>query len=194
MVLLDVTVPDKSAGSRLGGAPPKWFDGNDVLDSHHYLLTLESGLTEWQCGREASVFVRRDFEFGASDAALEYPDIPIRTVLHPPSPRSSRSRGRHPGLASMALTVRDREDAQAPFLRVGEPRVLIQNEPSYASAVEADGHRFLFQLDEDGWPVPPSPAGEVVDQYLFGYGSVYFYGSPGPRGCIDDVVVGFFDF
>jgi hypothetical protein len=51
----------------------------------------------------------------------------------------------------------------------------------------------LFQVDEDGWPVDGELA-DVVDEYLWGYGSVYFYGTPGPDGIVQDVVAGFIDF
>ncbi|MBB1152801.1 hypothetical protein [Amycolatopsis dendrobii] len=67
------------------------------------------------------------------------------------------------------------------------------NEPSYADAVRADGHQFLFQVNEEGWPV----AGEledVIEEYLWGYGPVYFYGTPGADGIVREVVAGFIDF
>ena len=60
-------------------------------------------------------------------------------------------------------------------------------------AVLADGHRFLFQVDEDGWPVD-GELEDVVEEYLWGYGSVYFYGTPGADGTVRDVVAGFIDF
>ncbi|MGW0172616.1 hypothetical protein ACWDUM_02105 [Rhodococcus sp. NPDC003322] len=55
------------------------------------------------------------------------------------------------------------------------------------------GHRFLFQIDEEGWPVD-GELEDVIDEYLWGYGSVYFYGTPRAGGVVRDVVAGFLDF
>ncbi len=47
-----------------------------------------------------------------------------------------------------------------PLVLIAPQPVLIQNEPSYADAVEADGHSFLFQINEEGggrWLPSPTP-------------------------------------
>ena len=78
-------------------------------------------------------------------------------------------------------------------MRVDDEPVLIQGEPAFADAVRADGHRFLFQIDEEGWP-EEGELGDIVEEYLWGYGSVYFYGTPDADGIVRDVVAGFIDF
>ena len=81
----------------------------------------------------------------------------------------------------------------SPLVRIDDEPVLIQGEPSFADAVRADGHRFLFQIDEGGWPAEGELA-DIVEEYLWGYGSVYFYGTPDADGIVRDVVAGFIDF
>jgi hypothetical protein len=84
-------------------------------------------------------------------------------------------------------------DDIVPFVRIGTEPVLIQNDPTYADAVLADGHDFLFQVDEEGWPVA-AELEDMVGSYLWGYGSVYFYGTLREDGTVDEVVAGFIDF
>ncbi|MDH6679877.1 hypothetical protein M2284_004101 [Rhodococcus sp. LBL1] len=79
-------------------------------------------------------------------------------------------------------------------MRIGPTPVLLQNEPSYAARVEADGYRFLFQMNEEGWPDGEDPEAEIVEEHLFGYGSVYFYGRCDEAGLAGEVVAGFLDF
>ncbi|MDV8065322.1 hypothetical protein R4P64_02270 [Rhodococcus sp. IEGM 1366] len=200
-VHLGVGWSDSDGGSRIGGRPPQVFGGQTILQTHEYLLTLGAHTAPWLGARELSVFVRRGFSIGDDD--LEYPGIGVRAVLHPPSSRSAESAGSHEGLGSAALINLPADDevtplvliAPQPVLIQNEPQpVLIQNEPSYANAVEADGHRFLFQINEEGWPVVAEPQSEFVEEYLFGYGSVYFYGSADATGLADEVVPGFLDF
>ncbi len=81
-----------------------------------------------------------------------------------------------------------------PLVLIAPQPALIQNEPSYADAVEADGHSFLFQINEEGWPVVAESHPDFVEEYLFGYGSVYFYGSSDATGLVREVVPGFLDF
>ncbi|UUW90737.1 hypothetical protein [Pimelobacter simplex] len=188
---LDLTpaLPDTADGGRLGGAPPRAVEDHPWLATHRYVLTLPAGCAPWAAGREVSVLLRAGFDIGDDD--LTYPAMAMRALVHPPSPRGDRTGLGWPGLRSTALVP---ASGPAPALvRVADAPVLIQDEPSYAAAVEADGHRFLFQVDEDGWPVD-GPLEDVVEEYLWGYGSVYFYGTPGDDGLVDEVVAGFLDF
>ncbi|RVW07890.1 hypothetical protein EGT67_18255 [Prescottella agglutinans] len=189
---LDIGFADTDTGSRVGGNPPACFDSDPILDTHDYLLTLGAATAEWLGDREVSVFVRRGFTIGGDD--LDYPDIGVRAVLHGPSARGAGTRGRHPGLGSAGLVVADPGAETPPFVRIGRAPVLIQNEPTYAARVEADGYRFLFQMNEEGWPVTSDPEAEFVEEYLFGYGSVYFYGKFDETGQAGDIVAGFLDF
>ncbi|PSR42869.1 hypothetical protein C7T36_12230 [Rhodococcus sp. AD45-ID] len=189
---LVVDSSDSEVGARIGGHPPQVFDGQPILQTHEYLLTLAAHTAPWLGDRELSVFVRRGFSIGDDD--LEYPGIGVRAVLHPPSARSAASAGRHSGLGSAALIQVPADDEVMPLVLIAPQPVLIQNEPSYADAVEADGHRFLFQINEEGWPVVAEPQSEFVEEYLFGYGSVYFYGSADATGLANEVVPGFLDF
>ncbi|WP_259118133.1 hypothetical protein [Rhodococcus erythropolis] len=191
-VHLGVGSSDSEVGSRIGGRPPQVFAGQPILQTHEYLLTLEAHTAPWLGARELSVFIRRGFSIGDDD--LEYPDIGVRAVLHPPSSRSAESAGTHEGLGSAALINLPADDEVMPLVLIAPQPVLIQNEPSYADAVEADGHRFLFQINEEGWPVVAESQPEFVEEYLFGYGSVYFYGSADAAGLADEVVPGFLDF
>ena len=191
-VHLGVGSSDSKSGARIGGRPPQVFAGQAILQTHEYLLTLEAHTTPWLGARELSVFIRRGFSIGDDD--LEYPDIGFRAVLHPPSSRSAESAGTHEGLGSAALVNLPADDEVMPLVLIAPQPVLIQNEPSYADAVEADGHRFLFQINEEGWPVVAEPQPEFVEEYLFGYGSVYFYGSADAAGLADEIVPGFLDF
>ncbi|WP_092804795.1 hypothetical protein [Rhodococcus globerulus] len=191
-VHLGVGSSDSEVGSRIGGRPPQVFAGQPILQTHEYLLTLEAHTAPWLSARELSVFIRRGFSIGDDD--LEYPDIGVRAVLHPPSSRSPESAGSHEGLGSTALINLPADAEVMPLVLIAPQPVLIQNEPSYADAVEADGHGFLFQVNEEGWPVVAESQPEFVEEYLFGYGSVYFYGNCDETGLVRDVVAGFLDF
>lgn len=191
-VHLDIGSVDTDTGSRIGGNPPACFDSDQILDTHDYLLTLGAATAEWLGDREVSVFIRRGFAIGDDD--LEYPDIGVRAVLHGPSARGAGTRGLHHGLGSAALVVAEPGAETPPFVRIGPAPILIQNEPTYAAGVEADGYRFLFQMNEEGWPVTEDPEAEFVEEYLFGYGSVYFYGKFDETGQAGEIVAGFLDF
>jgi len=191
-VHLGVGSSDSEVGARIGGRPPQVFAAQPIFQTHDYLLTLGAHTAPWLGERELSVFIRRGFTIGDDD--LEYPNIGVRAVLHPPSSRSAESSGAHEGLGSAALIRIPPDDDVVPLVRIAPQPVLIQNEPSYATAVEADGHRFLFQINEEGWPVVDESHPEFVEEYLFGYGSVYFYGSTDATGLAREVVPGFLDF
>jgi len=129
-VHLDIASTDTNTGSRVGGRPPACFESDPIVEAYDYLFTLGAGTAAWLGSREMSVFLRRGFTIADDD--LEYPDIGVRAVLHEPSPRGTRTDGRHPGLGSAALVFAE-PDAETPaFVRVGPTPVLIQNEPSYA--------------------------------------------------------------
>ncbi|MGG7100144.1 hypothetical protein [Rhodococcus sp. 24CO] len=189
---LGVDSSDSEVGARIGGRPPQVFAGQSILQTHEYLLTLAAHTAPWLGARELSVFIRRGFSIGDDD--LDYPDIGVRAVLHPPSQRSGESAGSHEGLGSAALIKIPAVDEVMPLVLIAPQPVLIQHQPSYADAVEADGHHFLFQINEEGWPVVAEPQPEFIEEYLFGYGSVYLYGSCDETGLVRDVVPGFLDF
>ncbi len=79
----------------------------------------------------------------------------------------------------------------AAFLRIASEPELIQREATYAAQVEADGYRFLFQINEEGWPVDGDPGSEFIEEHLFGFGSLYLYGNLDQPGRADDIVAGF---
>lgn len=190
-LLLTPTLPDAEHGGRQGGAPPRAVEDHPWLTTHRYVLTLPAGCAPWASGREVSVLLRAGFDIGDDD--LSYPAMAMRALVHAPSPRGDRPDLGWPGLRSAALAPLPAGSEEPALVRVAEEPVLIQQQPSYAAAVEADGHRFLFQVDEEGWPVA-GPLEDVVEEYLWGYGSVYFYGTPGDDGLVDEVVAGFLDF
>ena len=191
-VQLGVDPSDSVIGARIGGHPPLVFAGQPIVQTHEYLLTLAAHTVPWLGARELSVFIRRGFSIGDDD--VEYPDIGLRAVLHAPSPRSAESAGSHGGLGSAALIKIPADDEVMPLVLIAPQPVLIQNEPSYAEPVEADGHGFLFQINDEGWPVGSQSQAEFAEEYLFGYGSVYFYGSTDANGLVREVVPGFLDF
>lgn len=188
-VFLGPSLPDRTDGGRVGGAPPAAIESHQLMRTHRYVLTLPVGCTSWNDGVEVSVLLRDGFDIGDDD--LEYPDMAMRALVHPPSARGNRSDLGWPGLRSVGLSELP-NGGETPLVRIDDEPVLIQNEPSYADAVRADGHHFLFQVDEDGWPIE-GELEDAVDEYLWGYGSVYFYGTPGPDGVVRDVVAGFID-
>ncbi|MBB5953633.1 hypothetical protein FHS29_000203 [Saccharothrix tamanrassetensis] len=193
-VALDVAPYDTSTGSRAGGAAPACLAlEGDLLDRYDYVLTIGAGVAPWSGGRELSVLLRRGFTVGDDD--VEYPDIGAKAVLHPPSPRGDGGRGVHPGLGSAALVPVEADDEAAAFVRIADVPRLIQNEPTYAAVVEADGYRFLFQVEDDGLPHGDHPAGEFLfGDHPFGYGAIYFYGALDDQGHATLVVPGFLDF
>lgn len=184
-------LPDRAEGGRLGGAPPRAIEDDPLLETHRYLLTLPAGCAGWAADAEVSVLLRNGFTIADDD--VTYPEMAMRALVHPSSPRGDRSDLGWPGLRSAALGELDGADETPALVRTGAQPVLIQNEPGYAAAVQADGHRFLFQIDEEGWPVD-GPLEDVIEEYLWGYGSVYFYGTPGTDGQVRDVHAGFLDF
>ncbi|WLP89979.1 hypothetical protein [Gordonia sp. NB41Y] len=185
------SLPDARDGGRLGGAPPVAIETHPLLSTHRYLLTLPAGCAGWATGIEVSVLLRDGFDIGDDD--LVYPDMAMRALVHSPSPRGVRPDLGWPGLRSAGLTVPGGGGGVVPLVRIDDEPVLIQNEPGYGDAVRAAGHRFLFQIDEEGWPVG-GELDDVIDEYLWGYGSVYFYGTSGAGGVVEDVVAGFIDF
>ncbi|GAB3617771.1 hypothetical protein GCM10027416_23280 [Okibacterium endophyticum] len=185
------SLPDSLESGRLGGAPPAAIQDNPLFHTHRYLLTVPAGCAPWAHGIEVSVLLRQGFDIGDDD--LEYPNMAMRAIVHEPSPRGDRPTRGWPGLRATALTQQADHDEHAALVRIADEPQLIQQEPSYAEAVLADGHRFLFQIDEEGWPVDGA-LGDVIDEYLWGYGSVYFYGTPADDGIVREVVAGFIDF
>ena len=79
-------------------------------------------------------------------------------------------------------------------MRIAGDPVLIQTEPSYAHAVEADGYRFLFQVNEEGWPVSDAPGPGIRRGIPVRLRLVYFYGRLDSKGAAQIVVPGFLDF
>lgn len=189
---LDIASSDTDAGSRVGGNPPVCFASDPIIESYDYLLTLGRDAATWLDGQEVSVFIRRDFTIADDD--LEYPGIGVRAVLHEPSPRGTGNAGRHPGLGSAALVLVIPGAEAASLVRIGSTPELIQNEPTYAARVEADGFRFLFQINEEGWPVDGDSGTEFIEEYLFGFGSLYLYGKLDETGRAGEIVAGFLDF
>jgi hypothetical protein len=189
MTRLVPALPDRRDHGRIGGAPPEAIAQHPLLATHRYLLTLPADCAPWARGLEVSVLLRDGFTIGDDD--LEYPDMAMRALVHEPSPRSARVELGWPGLRSVALAAS--VDDAPPLVRIADEPVLVQNEPSYGDAVRAGGHRFLFQVDEDGWPVDGDLEG-MLEEYLWGYGCVYFYGSPDAEGVVHEVVAGFIDF
>ncbi|MDH6283726.1 hypothetical protein [Prescottella agglutinans] len=165
-VHLDIASSDTNTGPRVGGRPPACFDSDPIVEEYDYLFTLGAGTAGRLGNREVSVFLRRGFTIADDD--LEYPDIGVRVVLHEPSVRGSGTAGRHPGLGSAAMVFAEPDAEALAFVRIGPSPVLLQNEPSYAARVEADGYRFLFQMNEEGWPDGEDPGAEIVEEYLFG--------------------------
>jgi len=190
-VFLYPALPDRGDGARLGGAPPSAIETHPLLETHRYLLTLPAGCASWAGGREVSVVLRAGFSVEDEDVA--YPDMAMRVIVHDPSPRGRRDDLGWPRLRAVALTETPYAESMPALVRIDDKPVLIQGEPAFADAVRADGHRFLFQIDEEGWPVE-GELEDVIAEYLWGYGSVYFYGTPGADGTVRDVVAGFIDF
>ncbi|WP_275292801.1 hypothetical protein [Amycolatopsis sp. La24] len=188
-VLFTPSLPDRADGGRLGGAPPVAIEAHPLLATHRYLLTVPAA--PWAQGYEVSVVLRNGFDIGDSD--VQYPDMAMRALVHPPSPRGERADLGWAGLRSAALSEMPDEEDSIALVQFGDEPVLIQDEPSYADAVRADGHQFLFQVNEEGWPTE-GELEDVIEEYLWGYGSVYFYGTPGSDGVVREVVAGFIDF
>lgn len=184
-------LPDWSDGGRLGGAPPQVIEQHPLFDTHRYVLTLPSDCAPWTGGAEVSVLLRVGFDIGDED--IVYPNMAMRALLHESSPRGTRTQLGWPGLRATELAPVTGE-SESGLVRIAQEPSLIQGDPSYADAVLADGHRFLFQIDEEGWPVE-GPLEDVIDDYLWGYGSVYFYGTPDPTDdIVREIVAGFIDF
>lgn len=190
-VFLYPALPDRGDGARLGGAPPSGIETHPLLETHRYLLTLAAGCASWTGSREVSVVLRDGFSI--EDEDLVYPDMAMRAIVHDPSPRGVRDDLGWPGLRATALSQRPHPGSTPALVRIDDVPVLIQGEPAFADAVRADGHRFLFQIDEEGWP-EDGELEDLIAEYLWGYGSVYFYGTPGVDGIVRDVVAGFIDF
>ena len=186
---LTPSLSDRNDGGRLGGAPPSAIESHPLMETHRYLLTLPADIAPWTGGRELSVLLRAGF--GITDEDIVYPNMAMRALLHEPSIRGSHPELCWPGLKPAALI--ECPDDIDPLVRVVNEPVLIQGDPSYADAVLADGHEFLFQIDEAGWPDDGALA-ELIDDYLWGFGSVYFYGTPAADGIVHDLVAGFIDF
>jgi hypothetical protein len=189
-ILFTPSAPDSPDGGRVGGAPPITIQEHPLFATHQYLLTVPADHASWARGVEVSVLLRRGFTIGDDD--LEYPNMAMRAIVHEPSPRGDRPALGWPELRAAALAVMPNDDSPG-LVRIADEPQLIQQEPEHSAAVRADGHQFLFQIDEEGWPVDGELA-DIAAEYLWGYGSVYFYGTAGPDGVVREVLAGFIDF
>ena len=190
---LAVVPGPSAAGSRAGGAPPVCLEArHDLLAGHRYLLTLSPRDVPWLGEQECSVFVRCGFSVWVDD--VDYPDIGLTAVLHPPSPRGTAASAALPGLAECRLVVagsvaaRPPASVASPLVRAGGEADLVRQLPLDALPVVQDGWTYLFEVDDDGWP--EGSCGELP----FSTGAVYFFGEVGDDGVVTRVLPGVVQF
>lgn len=90
---------------------------------------------------------------------------------------------------SNGQVVPDYENKAESFLiKFGGKPELIQASPHYYEKLHKDGFEFLFQIDEDGYPI------ELIEGDLpFGFGAVYVYAKI-KDDIVEDTCVGYWQF
>lgn len=155
-----------------------------VLNTHDYLLTLDTAAAPWLGGHEVSVFVRRGY--GIGDPDVRYPDIAVTGVLHMPSPRSDAAVAVHPFVVGRALEPVAADPDASSLMRIADVPQRVQDVEPYLALVRNAGYRFLFTFDEEGY----STEGVVVSEYQSGYGTVHFFGKLDESGNAPEIVAG----
>ncbi len=176
-------------GSRVGGNPPniEFLDDN-FLSEYFYFLTISGNDVNISNGNDLSIFIGNDF--AVYNEKTNYPEIKIKCFIHSPAEISKKYLGKNDTIKSANLIKKSPITAGDSYLvKWGGDPDLIQKEPSYSETLIIDGYRFLFQVDDNGFP-----DGFLSEDYLFGYGALYIYGKINDDGAVIEAVPGFTQF
>ena len=155
----------------IGGNPPLCFDNCLELKDHNYTfyLTLQNPFHQEQM---ISIFIP-DYETYLNYRI--YPECAIRVFEHPFVEQSNLSLLRTPFMQQQYIVktkICDTNQAikECSLIKFGGTPDLIQDKSFYYEALHNDGYKFLFQIDENGYP-----DNLIKGNYPFSFGSLYIY-------------------
>ena len=138
----------------IGGNPPLYFDNCSELKDHNYTfyLTFQHPFHKEQM---ISIFIP-DYETYLNYDI--YPECAIKVFEHPFTEQSNLSLLRTPFIQEQQYIVKtkicDTNQAikERSLIKFGGTPDLIQNKSFYYEALHNDGYKFLFQINENGYP------------------------------------------
>ena len=156
----------------IGGNPPLCFDNCLELKDHNYTfyLTLQNPFHQEQM---ISIFIP-DYDSYLEHAI--YPDCSIKVFEHPTTQESELSNLKSSFMIDKKYIVESRicntnEAINIPYLiKFGGTPDFIQQKEYYYKNLDKDAFKFLFQIDEGGYP-----DGLIKGNYPFSFGGVYIY-------------------
>ena len=156
----------------IGGNPPLYFDNCLELkdDNYTFYLALQHPFHQEQM---ISIFIP-DYETYLNYDI--YPECAIKVFEHPFTEQSNLSLLRTPFMQEQQYIVKtkicDTNQAikEPSLIKFGGTPDLIQNKAFYYEALHNDGYKFLFQINENGYP-----DNLIKGNYPFSFGSLYIY-------------------
>ncbi len=164
----------------IGGNPPKWFDGSDVIDNNKFVFYATFMLPNED--QMLSIFINKEFDELIDNNI--YPNCSIKVYKHNVSEESC-IKNSHPSISKRWIvnpTLEPREGT--PFLFIGATPDLIQDEDYYYTNLEKDGYSFWGQIDEDGYLSDDMICGNSP----FAFGALYLYKKE------NEIIAGFWQF
>ena len=157
----------------IGGNPPEYFDNHLISKENNNYSFYLSLLNPFDEERMISIFIP-DYDSYLEHAI--YPDCSIKVFEHPTTQESELSNLKSSFMIDKKYIVESRicntnEAINIPYLiKFGGTPDFIQQKEYYYKNLDKDAFKFLFQIDEGGYP-----DGLIKGNYPFSFGGVYIY-------------------
>lgn len=160
---------NESVVGRIGGNIPKIFNdkANEIAGYNFYIsFQIPENRQEY-----ISILVPQNYDEMLKDNI--YPNCAIKAFTHSFSEESENDEYTLHGVIKSFITGYDETDSeQFDFITFSETPNLIQDEEYYQKKLAQDKYKFYCQIDEDYYPDDLN-----LENYIFGYGSLYLYKS-----------------